>query len=189
MISQERNHLCLYPYLDYQSQASFTYRSAPGSKGQTLNLQILSWFVTGGVAADYTLQGRYNNAALLNTNTVQNNAISEIELINDGLNVLQRCAPDSFQCAAFVEQNMPYERIDQRDQVYYRDMLYHSFAIPLKFFKGGNIYDGVENVTTERSLAFNPPQTVAAGQKYTFFLMSLYSRMLVFDESGSVRLI
>ena len=188
MVSMERQLLFNYPYIDTQTNTYFSYRSSPNSKGSSLNLQFISFFQSGGLVGDTTMSSTYNNACLASRNSNANFAlrsIDTIQVISDGYNVLQQCAPESLECTAFAYQNAPYDRLGSSLKFNYEDCLYFNWHLCLKYYKGNNIFDGKDNTTKECSLIFSATTTVDNASTYDFFLISIYTRILLFDEFGN----
>jgi len=68
-------------------------------------------------------------------------------------------------------------------------MLYHNFTIPLKYYRDDKLLLGKDALTKECTLSFNATMNVANAQGYTWYLISIFTRMMSFDQFGNIQLI
>jgi len=60
-------------------------------------------------------------------------------------------------------------------------MLSHNFAIPLKYYKDDKLLLGKDALTKEVTLSFNSVMNSTHAQSFTWYLISIFTRMMVFD--------
>jgi len=70
------------------------------------------------------------------------------------------------------------------------DIQHFKYIIPIKYYKGENIYNG-KSMEIERNLTFNATLSVGGALALThhFSLISVFVRILAYDEIGNMRLI
>jgi len=82
--------------------------------------------------------------------------------------------------------NLPYDRIPRDKVAYYKDALLFNYAIPFKYYKGDQLLMGKDALTKEVTLSFNATLDATNNHAFTFYLISIFTRMLIFDQFGNV---
>lgn len=68
------------------------------------------------------------------------------------------------------------------------NLQYEQFIIPLKYYKNGDIFNG-KSMEVERSLTWNATMNNTDAGVFQFSLISIFVRMLSYDENGNMHLI